>query len=770
MIIFTLFFHTFSYYTEGRITYNDESKTEVISIGLLTVKIEIPNTVYEIKYIEGKSGAFSECKETIQVVTFEANSVIYTIGQFCFQDCTELKSISLPDSLQWIDGNAFDGCTKLETIDISSNSKLVQFGFRAFRNTVSLKSIFLPSTFEKIYGAAFESSGIQYINFPDKFNTPNDGGHYEYWTFKGCSNLNQITINDNCALSTIKFEMFRDCVNLAYFKITKNVVNIDQNAFFNCIKLETITVDGSNSVFFESGGIIYKTSDSSRQLVFYPPAKQGTTLSISTDVNGLLKSSFNSCQNLKEIHIPSSISLIEEGAFMGSINLEEITSDADGFRVIDGILFEWIWSQPDKVLCCPAKLSISEFTFNDVTWEIYAGAFYGCVNLKKITMNDSSFNGDSVSSGSNVYKIGDSAFEKSALEEIKIPAHTQILGQYMFQDCTKLKNVYFQNGIKATMLSHRCFAGCTSLTSISLPSSITESDSEVFSGSGITSLPLQAISSGDTIPDNYAESCKGLTSIDLSSLNSIHYIGVAVFCDCTNLQTITFPNNLKVIGESAFSDCINLQNINLPSTMETIGSFAFQNCEKITSFTVPDNTQSIEVRAFNGCSRLTYVEIPNSVSEIRNSAFFICISLTEFKVNSDSPYFMSNDGVLYTKSQNNLCAYPMGKLDTYYQVDYRVTQLWTASFYGAQNLHVIDMRSANIDEIGIASFAQCTGLICGGIRHNLALSKFAETDAPVDALYPCPSTMMFTFNFHNGYRKGISGIEMSLALFFMLEN
>ena len=60
-----------------------------------------------------------------------------------FQNCTTLKSIYIPDTVERIEDYAFDGCTNLESVRFSENLHLINGC--AFRNCTSLKSLFLKN-------------------------------------------------------------------------------------------------------------------------------------------------------------------------------------------------------------------------------------------------------------------------------------------------------------------------------------------------------------------------------------------------------------------------------------------------------------------------------------------------------------------------------------------------------------------------------------------------------------------------------------------------
>ena len=70
-----------------------------------------------------------------------------------FESCTELKKVTLPESLTEICENAFFGCTSLVEVNIGEN--VTKIGKTAFAQCYSLESIDLPASLEEVGMQAF---------------------------------------------------------------------------------------------------------------------------------------------------------------------------------------------------------------------------------------------------------------------------------------------------------------------------------------------------------------------------------------------------------------------------------------------------------------------------------------------------------------------------------------------------------------------------------------------------------------------------------------
>jgi hypothetical protein len=70
-------------------------------------------------------------------------------GNSPFQSCTSLTSIVFPSSLERLGGYALNGCTALETVDLSG-TKLTSIGASAFQTCTALKTVLVPATLETL--------------------------------------------------------------------------------------------------------------------------------------------------------------------------------------------------------------------------------------------------------------------------------------------------------------------------------------------------------------------------------------------------------------------------------------------------------------------------------------------------------------------------------------------------------------------------------------------------------------------------------------------
>lgn len=164
-----------------------------------------------------------------------------------FLECSDLTSISIPDTITRIDGGAFAYCNGLTSLVIPDS--VTYIGNDVFLRSNNLTNIIMPAN----------ATHVGQYAFADCYNLtsiviPYGVTEIFYYSFVNCGNLNNIIIPDT--VLRIQQCAFQSCVNLETVAIPEGVEEIEQSVFMWCTRLKTVTIPSSikyigNSAFSE---------------------------------------------------------------------------------------------------------------------------------------------------------------------------------------------------------------------------------------------------------------------------------------------------------------------------------------------------------------------------------------------------------------------------------------------------------------------------------------------------------------------------------------
>ncbi|MDO5122436.1 MAG: leucine-rich repeat protein, partial [Erysipelotrichaceae bacterium] len=206
---------------------------------------------------------------------------------------------------------------------------------------------------------------------------------------------------------------FSECAGLTEVSVPGSVAKIDTYAFYKCTNLTDVTL---NEGLSQLQGFAFSECTALEEI------KMPVSLGYVGD------HAFIGCKNLKNVSLQEGLGTIFAYAFANCTSLEEIhlpdSITKMGYRVFmdDTAL---------KTVNYPKNYSTSIDGYGAVNYE-YGQLFYGCTSLETVIIPD------------GTQKIADHSFRNSGISRILIPRSVTSIGNYAFDGCTKLTDVYYQ--------------------------------------------------------------------------------------------------------------------------------------------------------------------------------------------------------------------------------------------------------------------------------------------------------------------------------------
>lgn len=206
--------------------------------------ITIPDSVESI----GEC-AFSFCSSLTNITIPDG---VERIDNYTFWGCTSLTSISIPDSVTSIGMGAFEECTSLTSITIPDN--VTSIGYQAFKGCTNLSSISIPDSVTIFGSDVFDDCPkFNYNEYDNAYYIGNSSNPYLILVKAKSNNITECTINEKTRL--IVGDAFSYCTKLKSITIPNSVTYIGSFAFKGCTSLESITlsknVDSFEGVFVD---------------------------------------------------------------------------------------------------------------------------------------------------------------------------------------------------------------------------------------------------------------------------------------------------------------------------------------------------------------------------------------------------------------------------------------------------------------------------------------------------------------------------------------
>lgn len=565
----------------------------------IPAKVQVLGTSKTSASTSSKAYTFAECKD-LTTVTFTSGSKCVKLGGYVFQGCEKLENIDLKQFTQ-LGYYAFDGCSSLKSIDITKvttysnlpvgcfrdctsltdikfSANLTAIGPRVFQGCTALTEVTLPAKLTSIGANVTSSTRVTAVANYDKENES-----YGY-TFAGCTNLKTVKFAGN-AIICIGYKAFAGCENLTEIAIPMNNFKFLLSFAFENTGITEFTIgskmeyigttpmlgcslekvnNNNENIVVDGSGIIYNADKS---VIYYYPAELPVNIDFAT-VNASTALYGNTTET--EVTLPAGITEITAKMFYGFKGLKKIV-------IPEGVT------------------------------EIGDYAFYGCTGLTEVVLP------------STLTEIGQYAFQNTGITAITLPESLTTIGKGAFQD--------------------------SALKTITLPAGITAIGNDAFRASALESVVIDF--------DMVATESVNSSGVTTYSANS--KIGSAIFADCDKLASVTFNGQFNWVQNSMFLNDTALTQFTFPEEMKRIDQYAFQNTG-IKEVVIPEGFYYFNGYAFKGsavervvvkghsngslgteifadCDKLVYADVRGITSQLGTKMFMNCTALATVKLN-----------------------------------------------------------------------------------------------------------------------------------------
>lgn len=420
--------------------------------------LQIPGNIVSIA-----DNAFYNIGKQIHTIKFcESDDTINTqlyIGKSAFSSCSNVKKIILPSRLSYVDDEAFQACSSVQTLDISSWDKRnfitdnPFLGLNIFRGwSISNKTKLILNKNQQLNSDiyfTFKDAGLPTSWLGGDIQTKRwvkNNFIFESTSAFGSNDVHLIGINDKALIPTS-----------GEIIIPKNVTLIRQFAFANVFVIPKLKEETNISITFEDGSCLKKIC-----LGAFLNCSNITTVDLSNcnDLDSIGPFAFNGCNlstnkncktssSTEAIYFPKNLTSLGLACLANNENLKTLNfsetkvNKMPPFMCYNDILLEHFrWSALVKPI--------------DST--IPTASFYGVKSWR--TTDD-------------VCCVANTNYE------IMIPSWANIISDYAFS-CSSLQNLIIEQSKSNQTIKSNSFANCEQLQSITFSETTQYIESDAF--------------------------------------------------------------------------------------------------------------------------------------------------------------------------------------------------------------------------------------------------------------------------------------------------
>ena len=588
---------------------------------------------------------------------------VTAIGTEAFKNCSNLQSVTLPNSITSISTDAFYYCTKLGSINLPEGLQTIYTD--AFRYC-NFTSVTIPSTVTSIYNNAFQNNPLTSVVWKPKTCSIGSDGNAPFYSTS--SQITSFTFGDE--VEAIPAYLCKNMSLLDTIVLPPSVNSLGIYAFMGCTSLKSINLPVTQKTLPEG----FLRGCTSLERIELP----ATLTTIKTDV-------FYYCSSLKEINLHEGITEIYTDAFryckLSTVTIPSTVTTIYNNAFQNNPLTSVVWKPKTCSIGSDSNApfystssQITKFTFGDEVETIPAYlcknmslldtivlppsvkslgayAFMGCTSLKSINLPVTQ-------------KTLPEGFLRgcTSLERIELPATLTTIKTDAFYYCSSLKEINLHEGI--TEIYTDAFRYCN-LTSVTIPSTVTSISNSAFQNNPLTSVvwkPKTCSIGTETYAPFYSTNSQ-ITEFAFG--DEVEVIPNYLCYKMSQLDNVVLPQGLLTIGNYAFANCSALKEVEIPASVTLVARNSFYYCTSLKSFAFPKGITTVATEVLEGCTALEEVFIPASVTTINTDAFYNCSGLMAIHNYAITPQTINENTVKNVNKHTCILYVPIDYINLY---------------------------------------------------------------------------------------------------------